>query len=1438
VCLSGFERAADDQCEICPPGTYAAGQACYECPPDFVAPEAGSTECVPCPSGASPYTSPAVLCECDPGFACLNASLPECASGGCAACANDTFKAIPGGEACQACPENATAGGAATECVCRAGFATAGDGACLACAPGTYSAVNASCTACPNNTFTPPDLYPWASPAACVACRVCPSGYEAIGSCEGSSDFECVACPANQSSEAGGRCACIPGFSAIGEACQPCPLGTFKSTLDNATCTDCSSGQTTLAEGAASADACAGCEAPSVLVEAVCRCPAGYQRDGAACVPCAPGTSKAAIGDSGLCESCPVDTYSPDPAGTACLPCPNMTTYGATGMDSCYCFPGFNIFDNATGCQPCPTGTFSTAGLLCEPCSACPEDHRLQAACNSTHDAACVPCPNFSNSPPGQTLEVCLYEYQGVCEPCPPGTASSTNANNSLLCEPCPSGTFQEGEAAETCLPCATCPAGQFAGIQCTSTSDTVCQNCTQCALWQHRVRVCNATTDTGCQACSPDFFCDGLEQTPCPLHAVSPANSSSLEDCVCVPGRFEDANGFCAECGPDVYCFEDQRLACPAHSVTQTVLATSLAACRCQRGYYQTNATATSFDCALCGPDDWCFNNSAFDCPDERMTAAAGSGFLSNCTCAAGWYNSDDDTLCLPCPSDAYCTGGHLYNCSSSTYTLGYAEAAEDCLCRPGLYGVGNCTLCPADNWCPGTGAAESCPPDSTSPAGSVSVAACACRVGFAPTGPVSTLTHPGCAPCADGTLKPTAGNTACQYCANCSEWQYESVICTSIQDTRCSPCTPCLHNVTYTYRECTDTTNTECLPCSRCAMPEEYESRPCTVEHNSRCLNSTRDGCQPGFYRQPHASRDSQCEPCVVVYPFTNGLVLHQFTGAGDFNAPLSCPIQCMGASRLRSADNPHLGCVSCEEGNVLWKVFSSNQTHCRFTCRAGYELRDGDCHVAATLLSDELRLDVVNIGQSLDPATGARAFLVSLRHSNSSRFVIAAGPSAPACDRYAIGCCWAGLWRVSSLWQMGRSESAGDLCSPSLVLPATATSTSSLDFLLPLDQLETVAVCAPAAGGRLCTLRLSIIDVIRMRTLVKQVDIALTEAATLIALPAPVQYVPLSAIDVDVLRGFQTPHGIVHIVRLELRGSTEELWVSVRVRHMSKYDPTTTDDKACARFASTRSPLPAEFLLAPGEAVSGLTYWLGSGERVEVFLTLEPTAASSPTAMDVAAIRNVSGLPFACYEAPAAARLEAVGVYVVTGLGADAVHRMQRVRNASLPSTHGELGNLVTLFGVAAYPEVPRVRAHTVLAAYARSPAAAEQASHAAAAVNGSLDFRHDFRAFCLASPDCQYEYVLSNPRLHGFFLLANCSDPEQGRARAWIRASFGAVHDGGHVAALCAHLEGQARAYAAVFMHTLRYLAARGWDHTNDWAARPTETYVWARFAAMG
>ena len=125
-----------------------------------------------------------------------------------------------------------------------------------------------------------------------------------------------------------------------------------------------------------------------------------------------------------------------------------------------------------------------------------------------------------------------------------------------------------------------------------------------------------------------------------------------------------------------------------------------------------------------------------------------------------------------------------------------------------------------------------------------------------------------------------------------------------------------------------------------------------------------------------------------------------------------------------------------------------------------------------------------------------------------------------------------------------------------------------------------------------------------------------------------------------------------------------------------------------------------------------------------------------------------------------------------------------------------------------------------------------------SHAAAAVNGSLDFRHDFRAFCLASPDCQYEYVLANPRLHGFFLLADCSYPEQDRARAWIRASFGAVHDGGHVAALCTHLEGRARAYAAVFVHTLRYLAARGWDRTNDWAARPTETYVWARFEAVG
>jgi hypothetical protein len=56
---------------------------------------------------------------------------------------------------------------------------------------------------------------------------------------------------------------------------------------------------------------------------------------------------------------------------------------------------------------------------------------------------------------------------------------------------------------------------------------------------------------------------------------------------------------------------------------------------CHCQVGYFRDPPSAeNSFNCSLCLPGDFCFNNSAYNCSDELMHYEPGSGFVDNCTC------------------------------------------------------------------------------------------------------------------------------------------------------------------------------------------------------------------------------------------------------------------------------------------------------------------------------------------------------------------------------------------------------------------------------------------------------------------------------------------------------------------------------------------------------------------------------------------------------------------------------------------------------------------------------------------------------------------------------------------------------------------------------------------------------------------------------------
>jgi len=163
-----------------------------------------------------------------------------------------------------------------------------------------------------------------------------------------------------------------------------------------------------------------------------------------------------------------------------------------------------------------------------------------------------------------------------------------------------------------------------------------------------------------------------------------------------------------------------------------------------------------------------------------------------------------------------------------------------------------------------------------------------------------------------------------------------------------------------------------------------------------------------------------------------------LHATTSHGrEYNNPFSCQIVYLSNSRLRDAERPWMGCASCETSNVLFKVFHADGhlgTTCEFTCRAGFDrvrMPNGsdDCYLpglqAGAPRAFSHRVSVNNVSR----ANGHSQLRLS--HSSQGFFTVVLGNEAQRGCRHAVrgagpsACCLDGIWRVSTLAQMGVTE-----------------------------------------------------------------------------------------------------------------------------------------------------------------------------------------------------------------------------------------------------------------------------------------------------------------------------------------------------------------------------------------------------------------------------
>lgn len=199
-CADGYRMTPADECEKCPKGFAGTGGTCGECSSGAYADETGLHVCkTPCPSGK----------YCPEGSAAAPITCPT--NGVCDAATPTTFTCTNGYEK------------------------NAAGTACGACPSGTHLGAGAgTCTPCHATSTLGWAAGPFADQGSCA----CASPFELDGGV-------CV-CPAGQT------------LNGVGDGCESCDAGTFKTSSGNGACEGCGAGTYSTTIGA-DEDTCVTC---------------------------------------------------------------------------------------------------------------------------------------------------------------------------------------------------------------------------------------------------------------------------------------------------------------------------------------------------------------------------------------------------------------------------------------------------------------------------------------------------------------------------------------------------------------------------------------------------------------------------------------------------------------------------------------------------------------------------------------------------------------------------------------------------------------------------------------------------------------------------------------------------------------------------------------------------------------------------------------------------------------------------------------------------------------------------------------------------------------------------------------------------------------------------------------------------------------------------
>ena len=1450
------ENAASD-CTECPlyaslfvPSTdltWNAGVESCVCDSHYYGPAGNICSACPTDRRRSPHVRESIIldCKCPAGTEPDGVSTAE-SMAACLLCDYAEYKETEADVQCSLCPSTLTTEYRGTShkdwCVCAPGNL-------MSDASAEFD--DLQCANCPTDTFS--DTY--SRDETCTSCF--PHSTSALGSAH---RFNCL---------------CLPGFEMLGDPnstglCSACVPGQFKPSTKNELCSDCNVNTFAFYNGT---DVCENCPQFSSTINKLgqvrCACNAGHE------------------------ESWVQTTYSVDEYPVDVLTNDNLLSIAFTDPPSCL---------------PCRLGTFKTtanyvetdtsllSSSACDKCSTCGhvvEFGQVALECNSTHDIVCKSCQ--ANSMPvldtkfiGPCLCIAGYELvetngEYTCEACAPGFYNNVDDDNTIKCLPCPNLTFTGEFASTQCTTCKThCDTINdvtfYVHEECNATRDVICKDCQICPASFYAQHQCgldyaNDRKDTLCVECPENFFCPGeaisILPVECPSFSTSENGSISVHDCDCNAGRYfyNDTavlgtdlsyslgeNVICKICPHNTYCFAGslQPTECPEHAITRFDENRVRSSCNCLARYYRyPENDLLNFTCHLCTENDFCFNNSRFDCPDDLMRLPVGQYSPENCTCISPYYNNE--TKCEICKVDHFCLNGQQFECVQNEWT-NFQTGQDSCLCRPGFArnSIGVCELCNTSTYCDGTDDVANpflCPQNSeTITDGAYNIASCLCKAGFQNSSVPSHENPHTCVACQlenislgiVGTFKPTHANTACSACEICDptgKYEFTSVHCTRISDAHCKACAHCYapnasyDRLKYETFECQRFKNTQCANCSQCDFAYEWQFQDCLAENDRICDDiSFNRSCPVGEFAGKHTlTSDSNCSTCLYHDTLYEGKRMHVATTAGRiYNDPYSCDITCLSFSRLRDPNNVSLGCISCETGNVLLKNFIQDPRSltCNFTCKNGYVLNrfeddiDGDCTIGAlppthSYYKHDLNVTsiqrVVRSDLALYPDQTAAAFRLRISHTAYGHFVIAVGADEPTCTsreqrHHNMQCCFSALYRISSKSQLGLSETQNESCSQASPLWHTSVSPTLTDFEIPDSRLADIGNCISNGTEVLnCEITISIIDTLLFQYTSVQARLQLTRGQALATVSGEHRYIPLEAFFVDIHLAYMQNNSPVYAIVSNMKSLAKNVYdgrIAVKIRGVGMQFVQPSSEYNCARLQVAEGDALSvqSWTLYSGNATSTTSFFLmpqanAQAQAITLYYTLHLLDRSTVETdnrgniMDIVVWRNTSLSHSVCAVNVPTAHIKQGEVFSASGLGKTSVLQMSKLNNAA-HAVRGELGGLTSFIARGLYSYISNVQLVSML-----TTGTLASASHLLLNQNvthlqhGQLVFDHNFRQNCLATTACFYQYLQYDPHGSGIYQFNNCSSSHQSAARNWLARIYGVNNDHGHIEQLC-------------------------------------------------